>query len=203
MIVCRWRTVRLLPSRRRVADAALAALAVLSGLAACGVPLEDRAQVIPGEDLPYDLEGPPATEPQQPAGGVPAVVFLLRDDELVEAPRVVTEPADLNGLLDELTSPLTPAETAQGLRRALTDSSLLDGATRTANLATVGVDETFEELAPHEQVLALGQIVFTLTERDEVDRVQFSREGEPLTIPTATGSLVDRPVSRYDYRSLR
>jgi hypothetical protein len=43
-------------------------------------------------------------------------VFLLRDDELVEAPRLVSDPADLNGLLDELTAPLTPAETAQGLR---------------------------------------------------------------------------------------
>lgn len=189
---------------RRPAVAAVTALALLSVLAACGVPLEDRAQVIPGEDLPYDLDGPPATEPaEQPPGGAPAVVFLLRGEELVEAPRVVSDPADLNGLLDELTAPLTPAETAQGLRRALTDPSLLDGVARTANVATVEVDETFEELAPHEQVLALGQIVFTLTERDEVDRVQFRREGEPLTIPTATGSLVDGPVSRYDFRSLR
>lgn len=183
---------------------ALIVVVGLFGSGACAVPLEDDAHVIPGEEFPYDLDATPGTDASVEAtGSGSATVFLLRDDELVEVPRAVADPADLTGLLTELTSSLTPAETAQGLRRALNDTSLLGGVDRTGRVATVELHPGFDLLVPHEQQLALAQIVYTLTERDEVDRVQFSREGEPLTIPTATGSLVNGPVSRYDYRSLR
>lgn len=181
------------------------AVAAALGLGACGVPTEDDAVVIAGPELPYDLEEPATTAPPatSPADVRSAVVFLVRDDELVAVPRAVADPADLNGLLAELAAPLGPADTNSGIRRALNDASMLGEVNRTASVATVELNESFDELAPHEQVLALGQIVFTLTERDEVDRVQFSRDKVPLTIPTASGSLVDGPVSRYDYRSLR
>lgn len=188
--------------RRR--GSALIVMAALLGSGACGVPLENDAHVIPGEDFPYDLDVTSTTDVSvAPSGSGSATVFLLRDDELVEVPRMVTDPADLAGLLTELTASLSPAETGQGLRRALNDAALLGGVDRAGRVATVELDADFDQFAPHEQLLALAQIVFTLTERDEVDRVQFSREGEPLTIPTATGSLVNGPVSRYDYRSLR
>ncbi|MDH4363032.1 MAG: GerMN domain-containing protein [Acidimicrobiia bacterium] len=177
----------------------------MAGFGACGVPLEDHAAMTPGTDLPYELEGapPPDTVEAAAPGGAAAVVFLLRDDSLVEVPRTVSDPTNLNGLLTELAAPLTPAETDEGLRRALSDIGLIGGVSRTANVATVDLDPSFDELVPHEQVLALGQIVYTLTERDEVDRVRFTRDGEPITIPIASGSLVDGSVTRYDYRSLR
>lgn len=201
---------RRLRSGRRTAPATLAAgftLAgfTMAGVAGCGVPLEDRAAVTPAEDLPYELKTPPPVDDPTTAtsGGAPAVLFLLRDDTLVQVTRAVSDPADLNGLLAELAAPLSPAETDEGLRRALSNIDLIGGVTRTANVATVELDPTFNDLAPHEQILALGQIVFTLTERDEVDRVRFTRDGEPITIPTGSGSLVDGSVTRYDYRSLR
>lgn len=198
------------PARRTHRRSALAmtvavAVAAALGLGACGVPMEDDAVVIAGPELPYDLEEPAGSTPSaaSPSDGLSAIVFLVRDDELVAVPRAVADPADLNGLLVELAAPLSPADTSSGIRRALNDASMVGEVSRTASVASVELDESFDELAPHEQVLALGQIVFTLTERDEVDRVQFNRDKVPLTIPTASGSLVDGPVSRYDYRSLR
>lgn len=192
-------------THRRSVPAVAVAVAAALGLGACGVPMEDDAVVIAGPELPYDLEEPAGSTPSaaSPSDGLSAIVFLIRGDELVAVPRAVTDPADLNGLLAELAAPLSPADTSGGIRRALNDASMLGEVSRTASVATVELDESFDELAPHEQVLALGQIVFTLTERDEVDRVQFSRDKVPLTIPTASGSLVDGSVSRYDYRSLR
>lgn len=191
--------------RRRRRATVLACGLLLCGLGAgCGVPLDDRAEITPGSELPYDLAAAPATEDTLVATGTgPAMVFLLRDDSLVATPRTVDDPADLNGLLGELTAPLSVAETNQGLRRALNDPELVGGVSRTANVATVELDASFDDLTPHEQVLALGQIVFTLTERDEVDRTRFTRDGEPLTVPTASGALTDTAVTRYDYRSLR
>ncbi len=196
--------VRPRPGGRRSTGAFLAGALALAGLGACGVPLEDHAAVTPGTDLPYELEGapPPDSNEATPGAGA-AAVFLVRDDRLGEVPRTVSDPSDLNGLLTELAAPLTTAETGEGLRRALNDIDLMGGVTRAANVASVDLDPSFDQLAPHEQVLALGQIVFTLTERDEVDRVRFTRNAEPITIPVASGSLVDGAVTRYDYRSLR
>jgi len=177
----------------------------LTGLGAgCGVPLDDRADVTPGSELPYELGARPATDDSVAAtGSGPALVFLLRDGSLVATPRNVSDPTDLNGLLGELTAPLSVAETNQGLRRALNDPDLVGKVSRTANVATVELNASFDDLTPQEQVLALGQIVFTLTERDEVDRTRFTRDGEPLTVPTGSGTLTDAAVTRYDYRSLR
>ncbi len=180
--------------------AALSAAAVVAG---CGVPLEGRAQATPASDLPYDLESSGATTTAAEETGQAATIFLVRREQLVTSSRAVSDPGDLTALVASLAGPLSADEVGAGLRRALTDPGMVGSLTRTGRLVTVELTRTFDQLASREQVLALGQIVFTLTERDEVDQVRFSRDGEPLTVPTGSGTLVDTPVTRYDYRSLR
>ncbi|HEX2849142.1 MAG TPA: GerMN domain-containing protein, partial [Acidimicrobiales bacterium] len=46
-----------------------------------------------------------------------------------------------------------------------------------------------------EQVLALAQIVFTLSEIPDVARVQFTLAGSPIEVPTPAGSTTG-PVTR-------
>jgi spore germination protein GerM len=49
-----------------------------------------------------------------------------------------------------------------------------------------------------EQLLALGQLVFTLTDQPGIGGVEFSLEGEPVDVPLADGTTQDGPVSRDD-----
>lgn len=170
----------------------------------CGVPIEDHAQATPAEALPYGLGEPDSgTAADTDPGSGNGVVFLVADDRLRPVVRTVEPATDLNVLVAALTDAPSEREAASGLRRALPSRDLLGEVSRSANLATIELEPDFDELPPEEQILALAQLVYTLTELDLIDRVRFARDGEPLAIPTADGSLVERPVTRYDYRSLR
>lgn len=200
-----FRPLSLLSPPRAAPRAMAVALLMVTveAVVGCGVPLDDHAKTTSASNLPYDLASPaPAPlETVQPA--MTATIFLIRRDELVSSTRPVTDPGDLTALVESLTAPPSAEEVGSGLRRALTDPGMIGSISRTGRLATVELTRAFDQLASREQVLALGQIVFTLTERDEVDQVRFSRNNEPLTVPTGGGNLVDGPVTRYDYRSLR
>lgn len=60
----------------------------------------------------------------------------------------------------------------------------------------------FLEIAPGDQVLALGQIVLTLTGLPGVGRVRFEIDGESVATPLPDGTSTEDSVSREDYRSL-
>jgi spore germination protein GerM len=58
------------------------------------------------------------------------------------------------------------------------------------------------ELGGDEQLLAVAQLVCTLTARPGVGPVSFTLEGAPVDVPTGDGSLTSGPVSRDDYADL-
>ena len=53
-----------------------------------------------------------------------------------------------------------------------------------------------------DQILALAQVVCTLTSLPGIGQVHFTRDGKAVDIPRADGSLTNRPVARADYDSL-
>lgn len=179
-----------------------AAVAVALALVGCGVPLEEQAVATPADALPYALQNPP-TSRVLTAQLNNAVIYLVADDQLVGVQRSVTEPEDLEQLMTELTEPLSDAERTASLRRALSDGDLIGEVSENLGLASVELTTSFDRMPLREQILALGQVVFTLTELDEIDRVRFVRNGERLAIPTDNGQLVDTPVSRRNYANLR
>jgi spore germination protein GerM len=69
-------------------------------------------------------------------------------------------------------------------------------------VATVSVTPGFPGLSGGNQLLAVAQVVWTLTELPTVTAVRFSVDGTPVEIPTDDG-LTDRPVDRDDYRSVK
>ncbi|MDH6463718.1 hypothetical protein M2302_003915 [Micromonospora sp. A200] len=68
--------------------------------------------------------------------------------------------------------------------------------------AQVAVNEAADDAGRSDEVLAYGQIVCTLTSRHEVTTVAFLRDGAPLGVPRADGSLAVQPLTRADYAPL-
>ena len=54
-----------------------------------------------------------------------------------------------------------------------------------------------------ENVLAVGQIVLSVTALPTVDQVSFSRDGAPVEALLADGALTAEPLTAVDYEALR
>ncbi len=71
----------------------------------------------------------------------------------------------------------------------------------TQRSAVVDVSRQFAEIGGEEEILAIAQIVLTLTVKS-VDRVSIELEGTPVAIPLPDGALATAPVGFSDYAAL-
>lgn len=69
-------------------------------------------------------------------------------------------------------------------------------------IARVDLRLDISSLGGDDQLLAVAQIVCTLTGRPGVGQVSFTLEGTHVDVPRGDGSLVADPLSRDDYSSL-
>ncbi|MEW6152396.1 MAG: GerMN domain-containing protein [Actinomycetota bacterium] len=167
-------------------------------LVACGVPVDDRARTVAPADL-----GTPATVPSDappvargPGRGT-AQVYFVRGSRLEPVDREVALPL-ADGAIEALLARPTAAERDQGLRTAVTGTARLAG-TLAAGVPLVEVDEAFVQVEGEEQVLALAQIVYTLTGLPGVSGVAFALDGRTVEVPTGDGALRPGPLRRFDY----
>ncbi len=89
-----------------------------------------------------------------------------------------------------------------GLRTALSpqDLAVLSGPDGEGT-ATISASPEFAGIDGSNQLLAVAQVVWTVTQFPQIDRVCFSVDGAFVGVPTDTG-LSDEPVSRADHRSV-
>lgn len=177
----------------RAALAALSAVLVLSG---CGVDPQARPETV-------SVPAPPSTQ-AGPSGnpGDPQVnVYLLRGSRLAPVPRSQARPG-VDASLELLAAGPTRTEVlVQGLRTALPPQSLLPEPSASGDaVVTIAVTRDFTDIAGLSQLLAVAQVVWTVTEDPQVSRVRITAEGRPLEVPTDDG-LTDQAVGRDDYRS--
>jgi spore germination protein GerM len=109
-------------------------------------------------------------------------------------------PVDLRAPLDALASP--PSDAGPLLRTALTELSIVREVRLLGGIARVDLLSDVSALPTDEQLLAVAQIVCTLTGRPGVGQVSFTLEGARLAVPKGDGSLVTSPVARDDYATL-
>ena len=72
----------------------------------------------------------------------------------------------------------------------------------TDGVANVDLHASFLEIQPADQILAIAQVVCTITGLPGIGQVRFTQQGRPTDVPRADSSLTDKPVSRDDYQSL-
>lgn len=130
-------------------------------------------------------------------GGNPTLVPTIRN-----LPKTVAVGgAAMRELLDgpsELETEHTPMKSV--ISTAIPEGTLFLGLDIKDGLATVDLSKEFESGGGSFSMGArLAQVVYTLTQFPTVDRVRFRLDGEPVTVFSGEGLVLDEPVSREDY----
>lgn len=169
----------------------------------CGIPVEEGARPLPADMIPSSVpvQGPAGSSPPGDRGSASADVFLVRDSRLVRVGRHPWNPPSVEGAIAALLQGPTAAERADGVRAALTRPVRLAGAVA-AGVPLIDVTDSFADVEAEEQILALAQLVFTLTALPGVDGVSFALEGRPVEVPTGDGALKRGPVRRADFAAV-
>ena len=185
-------------------------LAALSVTAACGVPTQNAPQVIAKAQVPFHLLDPEApttttvTTPS-PAFTVPVLVYLVNPTSqyLVSSQRLVAPPAQLSAVLDALLAGPTASELALGVQTAFSSGVRVLSAGVSGGVATVNFNSAFGDITGPEQILAVAQVVFTVTSQLTPETgVTFEIGGTPTNVPVATGAQVPGPVHLLQYAAL-
>lgn len=181
--------------RRAVAAAGLVVTA-----ASCSVGSQSEPQTIPKDDIPFGL-----ADDDRPDGadatpiGVETVIYLIGPDALVAVPRRASPPVTAVEMLRVLVEGPTAAEIAAGIRTDLPTDTTVVRVGRRGSTAIVDLGGGVEALGTEGGISAFAQMVYTLTELPQFDRVVFRLNGRRIEVPTGDGGLTSAPVSREDY----
>jgi spore germination protein GerM len=185
---------------RRPARVLLPTLGAALAVAAAGCGIDPQA----GPEA-ITLSAAPVTETPTATGtpGRDLVLWFLRDGRLAPMTREASD-GDTPAVLDLLAEGPTATEVSAGLGTALlAQQPGLEVVDEDPDdpLVTVQVGQQFLSLTGTDQLPAVAQVVWTVTELPGVDEVLFATESGPLEVPTDDG-LTAEPVRREDYASL-
>ena len=192
---------------RRVARSAgmvLGAVAVMVVAAACGMPEQKSASRVDDNRVPYGLldKGTGGVVDTGQLGNRDAIIYLVRGGRLIPTARSLPPPLTLPPLLRSLGRGPTTQEVAAGIRTALPVEDTPRSVRVARGTATVDLPTSFTSLSRGDQVLALAQIVYTVTDQPGIGQLEFTLAGATTDIPRADRSLTSTPVSRDDYLAL-
>ncbi|WP_433125440.1 GerMN domain-containing protein [Micromonospora sp. CA-240977] len=177
----------------------LIAVGLVAVLTGCGIPTDDAPRTVQAPRGPFPTTASAGTAPAGPAA---ETLCLVRDNRIIPVLRRVDRPPTIEDQLRDLLAGPTTAERDTDLTSALPGAVNAAGVTVAGTQARVAVDEPGDDAGRSDEVLAFGQIVCTLTSRSDVTTVTFFRDGKPLGVPRADGSLSEQPLSRTDYAPL-
>lgn len=189
------------PSRRRAAsrkavgrrgDVAVVAALLLAG---CGVEPQQSPEPVPAERLPSA-----AASPSGHQATARVRVWGARQSRLV--PVFVEVSGSGAGLASRVAALLTLAEAEQRPPTAIRRGTRLLQLERTGDTVELTFNDELRLVPVADLPLALGQIVFTVTEQPDVERVQVRAGDGPVRYVDATGRTIARPLVRADFDGL-
>jgi spore germination protein GerM len=183
-------------------------VALIAGLcwlvAGCGVPTDPVPRDIPAGDVPFGLVNQATTTTAAAAArstpSARAEIYLVKRDRLARVERSVAAPATPATVLAALAAGPTPQEAATGLRSALISNvAAVEASAGTATM-TLAADITAPDI--REQILALAQLVYTVTALRGITGARFVLDDRPTEVPTAQGSVKAGIITRADYATV-
>lgn len=185
------------PRPRRGAVVAILAIAALVAVAttSCGVPLDDRPELITRATTPSSRPATtPTTTPSSDAEEVS--VFFLSGDALEE----VRYPVEGTPSLAEtigfvLAGP--PEDGARGLSSAIPPGTKLNGVRVVDRRAVIDLTDSINDIDGQPEKQAFAQIAFTALAFTGVREVRFQIDGQGVDAPTDNGN--QRIVTADDY----
>ncbi|MGH9149148.1 MAG: GerMN domain-containing protein [Acidimicrobiales bacterium] len=183
----------------RLGMAAAGAVVVVSS--ACGVASQPHAELLGDGKVPFSLldpEAPPLVPTTVADENEPVTLCFVREGRLALVEQPLDSPVNLIDSVRALASP--PG--GGGLRTALSDRTVVAEVRVVGGIARVDLGPSISNLTSTDQLLAVAQVVCTLTGRPGVGQVAFTLQGSPIDVPRGDGSLVPDRVSRDDYANL-
>ncbi len=168
----------------------------------CGVPAESSPRQLPQSAIPDALK-PSDTVVSTSASPEERVdLWFVRDSQLVSVTHLVPARADPKRVIDELLSGPTDSERSGSLRSAIPDAAAVDEVKVSGGKATVGLSSAFSEIPAADQLLAVAQLVLTLTDLRGIGLVEFTVGDAAAAVPLPNGDTSTGSVSRDDYVEL-
>lgn len=175
---------------------------ILLILVACGIPADEGARPLSDDEVPPSVPGQATSPPSATASPNVASLelFFVMDSRMVPIRRLAPGSSIEDALAGLVNGP-SAAERSQGVRTALVGGVRLAETDRGA-VPVVDVAESVAQLEGEEQILALAQIVFTLTGMPGVRGVSFALAGREVEVPTGDGTLKAGPLRREDFAAV-
>lgn len=175
-------------------------LLVASGclFVACGFPTQDSPVAInDGQSVETVVTDPTgATEVDS------ITTWFISESVAVPLVRRVASPVTVSTAVSSVAAGVSESEASRGLRSAIPDPAMVKDASLAGGTATVTLAPEFLDIPARDQVLALGQLVLTLTDLRGVGRVRFEINGELVVVPLPSGESTQDSVSRDDFIEL-
>ncbi len=178
----------------------VASLGALVG--ACGIGPQRSPVILAPADLPTGLQPDAQATTTSMVQTAEVDVWFVRDDRLARVRHEVEPPVVAEVALAELLSGPDAAEQDRRLRSAIPDAQVVDGVTVSRGVASVAIGAEFADIPANDQLLAVAQVVLTLTDLRGVGRVVFLLADSPVAVPLPSGESTDQAVSRDDYVEL-
>jgi hypothetical protein len=167
---------------------------------------EQQIHVVSRDDLPIDLYEEGARTPR-PTESATVTIFMMDGNRVAAVTR--TGRSDMPRpelVLRALLSGPTQDELAKGLSTSLPEPVELTGVTMNEGVAEVDFNAAFESSMREELLRRVAQVVYTLSELDEVDAVRFYTNGQLYTVPDQNGdphtdAVAQGRYSRFSSRS--
>ncbi len=196
------RTCRLRPRRRRW-SAVTVGVFLVTALGACAISSEGSAHRLPRDEVPFDLAAvDSASTTSSVAQGPATTIYLIRKGRLMAVARSAGVDVTLDGVIALLLAGPDRPERKLDIATALPDGRTVKDVSVSRGTATVDLDPSFGDVAADDQVLAIAQIVFTLTDRPGIGGVRFSLGAKSIDVPRGDGALTVNALSRDDFRQL-
>ncbi len=146
---------------------------------------------------PPSTSDDPGTQPTPTQASVR--VYLVRDEKVGTAERVVAGPAVLRGALEQLFDGPTSEEEGWGLSTAVPDGVEVRSVSIADGTATVDLSGAFDDGGGSAGMfLRLAQLVHTATQFPSVERVALRIDGKPVTVFSSEGIELPPTLTRAD-----
>ena len=185
------------PFALKFAGGTVALLTVV--LVGCGVPTETTARLVPNGAIPEALDPSNSTPPTSVERQRTINLWFIRDDQLVRVRHSVPASTRPDDVIDALLAGPSDVERRDSLRSAIPDAAAVRDVTFSRGDANVSLSSAFSEIPTADQLLAVSQLVLTLTDMRGVGRVNFTIDGQPVSVPLPSGGSSSDPVTRDDY----